>query len=189
MLLIYITLIAMLALAKHPKRRRRMGRYIRGSVDEQLNLGTLAGQTLVSQIFDETVNERTLVTSIVANYTLRLVTPINDLGPVMVGVAHSDYTDAEIEAVIEASGSWDEGDLVQQEISKRKVRRIGIFEQPENATQAVVLNDGRMIRTKLNWILLQGQSLRLWAYNMGQAMFATTAPDLNAAGHVNLFPK
>ncbi len=166
-----------------------MGKYIRGSVDEQLAVSTLAGQTLIGQDFDETVNERMLISSIVATYSLRLVTPINDLGPLLVGIAHGDYTDAEIEAYIEASGSWDEGDLVQQEIMKRKIRRVGLFEQPQNATQAVVLNDGRMIKTKLNWILLQGQTLRVWAYNTGQATFATTNPEVNVNGHVNMWPR
>lgn len=183
-----VLIIAVIAMAKG-KPRRKMGRYIRGTVDDEVNLGTLAGSTLVSALFGNVVNERTLVSSLVAAWSLVTVTPVAGVGPVMCGVAHSDYTDAEIEAVIEATGSWNEGDLVAQEIGRRKVRRIGIFDTPQAVEDAVSLNDGKAIKTKLNWILLQGQSLRLWAYNMGGSAFATTTPVVRAQGHANLFPK
>jgi len=45
-----------------------MGRYIRGNVDEEVALTTLASKDVVSAIFDETVNERTKITSLVATY-------------------------------------------------------------------------------------------------------------------------
>ncbi len=187
MLLIYITLIAMLAMAKaRPRRRRRMGRYIRGGVDELLSLGTLNATTLIGVLFDETVDERTLVTSVVATYTLSDVAQAANRGPVMIGVAHGDYSDAEIEAFIEMTDSWDEGNLVEQEIAKRRIRRVCTL-QTASATEQVVANDGKPIKTKLNWILLQGQTLRLWAYNMGTADLLAGAVRLQ--GHVNLFPK
>ncbi len=190
MILIFITLIAMLAMAKHPKRRRRaMGRYIRGAVDEELNLSTLASKTLVSVIFDNVVNERTLVSSIVATWAMQEFTSASGDGPIMVGVAHSDYSDTEMEEYLESTGSWNEGDQIAQEQGRRKVRRIGIFETPQGATDAVTLNDGKAIKTKLNWILLQGQSLRLWGYNLGTSPLASSNPLLSMQGHVNLFPK
>ncbi len=177
-------------MAKHPKRRRRkMGRYIRGSVDESLALGTLAAKTVIAGNFDETVNERTLVSSVVARWAMINFTPGTLDGPILCGVAHSDYTDAEIEEWIENTGSWDEGDLVNQEIGGRKIRRVGIFDTPAAATQAAVLNDGKAIKTKLNWILLQGQTLKHWFYNLGTSALATTDPECSTQGHVNLFPK
>ncbi len=189
MLLIYITLIAMLAMAGKPKRRRRMGKYIRGTVDEATGLSTLAALTVAKQDFDETVNERTLISSIVATYSLSLFTKASGAGPIQVGIAHSDYSAAEIEAVLEATGSWDEGDLVQQELSKRKIRRIGIFDIPDDATEVSVLNDGKAIKSKLNWILNQGDTLSLWGYNLGASALATTVPVIQAVGHANLFPR
>ncbi len=177
-------------MAKHPvKRRGRMGRYIRGAVDEELNLGTLAAKTLVSVDFDDVVSERAIITSLVAGYSLREFTPGAADGPIMVGVAHSDYVDAEMEAYIESTTSWKEADLIGQEIGKRKIRRIGIFQTPADALQAVRLNDGKEFKTKLNWILTSGQGLKLWAYNMGSSALATTAPVVSAQGHVNIFPK
>ncbi len=167
-----------------------MGRYIRGNVDENLGLGTLGAGTAVSVSFDETVNERTLVSSLVASWSLSNWTPINDVGPIVVGVAHSDYTDAEIQAYLDNTGSWNEGDKIQQrEVGRRLIRRVGQFEIPDDAQSAVVLNDGKPIKTKLNWILLQGQTLRYWAMNQGTAAIATTNPDVRLQGHANLWPR
>ncbi len=166
-----------------------MGRYIRGEVDEDLLLTTLAGTTVASGIFDETVNERTLVTSIVATYTLSNMTPVAAVGPFLVGVAHSDYTTAEIEEWIEAAASWNEGDLIAQEVGRRKIRKVGVIPSPDDVEDFTAIADGRMVKTRLNWILLQGQSLQQWAYNMGSAAVATTVPRFQIEGHVNLFPK
>ncbi len=176
------------AMTKHPN-KRRMGRYLKGNVDESVTLATLAGRTLVSATFDETVNERTLVSSLLAVYSLEQFTKIAGDGPILVGVAHSDYTDAEIEQVIENTGSWNEGDKVGQEMAKRLVRQIGIFDIPSDADEVSVLNDGKIIKTKLNWILLQGQTLKLWGFNLGSSALATTTPVVRAQGHANLWPR
>ncbi len=164
-----------------------MGRYLRGNVDEELALTTLAGKTLVGSPFDESVAERALLTSIVATYALDDFTLGTDIGPFVVGIAHGDYTDVEIEAFIENTGSWVEGDLVSQEVAKRKIRIVGTFSQEiTNATD--VLNDGKPIKTKLNWILNIGDTLRLWVYNFGSNAVATTVPNVHIHGHVNIFP-
>ncbi len=179
-----------IALAKRGRGKRRMGKYIRGTVDEDLGIGTLASKTLTSIIFDEVVNERTLVSSVVATYSMSNWTSIASVGPILVGLAHSDYSNAEIEEFLETTGSWNEGDLVQtKEVAKRLVRRIGILDATPSLERTVTMNDGKAIKTKLNWVLLQGQSLRLWAYNTGTANVATTVPNVHAAGHANLWPK
>ncbi len=189
----YITVIvialAMMAKKGRGRRRRSMGRYIKGRVDEDLDMGTLAAKTLVGTTFDETVNERTLVSSIVASWSISGWTPGIDDGPVIFGVAHGDYSDAEIEEVIENTGSWDEGNKISQEISKRLVRTIGSFDTPADANSVVAVNEGRPVKTKLNWILNQGVRLKIWAYNAGTSAFATTNPIVHAAGHANLFPR
>ncbi len=167
-----------------------MGKYIRGKVDETLALTTLAANTLVSVSFDETVNERTLISSIVASYSLSNFTPAADVGPFIVGVSHGDYSEAEIEEWIENAGSWNEGNLVDsREIGNRWIKEIGQLEVAEDATKTAVMNDGKPIKTKLNWILTQGQTLRLWVHNRGTAAVATTVPDVLASGHANLWPK
>ncbi len=166
-----------------------MRKYIRGNVSEQLTLTTLAAQTLVSVDFDEVTEERMLASSIVGSYSIRDFTPATGDGPVKIGIAHSDYSDAELEEWMEQTDSWDEGDLIGQEVAKRKIRTIGIFRNPDSATLTQVLKTGLPIKTKLNWILRTGQTLSLWAYNMGSSAFATTAPIVEIEGHVNLWPR
>ncbi len=165
-----------------------MGRYIRGNIAENLALGTLGANVLISGVTD-TVNERTLISSVVATYSLAGLTPGENIGPVFVGLAHSDYTDAEIEAWVENQTGWDEGDLASREIANRKIRRIGLFDEPATANLSVALNEGRTIKTKLNWIVNQGQGLSLWAYNTGTAAIATTDPNVHMQGHANLWPR
>ncbi len=178
-------------MARHVKRRRRkMGRYIKGSV-QHTQVVTVPFTTLdvQSQIFGEVVNERTLISSIVATYGLSAVTPVIGVGPMIIGVSHSDYTAAEIEQYLENVNSWNEGNLSAQEIAGRKIRRIGAFDSADNQEDTIVFNDGKPIKTKLNWILLQGQSLNSWCYNGGPVSFITTTPTLIINGHANLWPQ
>ncbi len=174
-------------MVKH-KARRRMGKYIRGSIDEDLDLGTLAAKTLIAGAFDESANQRMLVSSIVATWTLDGM--VAGQGPILFGIAHSDYDSPEIEAVIENTGSWDEGNKVAQEIAKRQVRIIGTMVGPmDTGTDDVVWNDGKPVKTKLNWILNTSDTLDLWAYNLSTAALTTAAPVLRASGHANLWPR
>lgn len=178
-------------MAKHPKsRRRRFKRYLRGSVDQQLPLGTLASKALLAQIFDDVVVDTTWISSMRATWSMNNWTPLATAGPILVGYAHSDYTGAEIEEFLENTGAWDQGDLVNQEIAKRKIRIVGAFNTDEaGVTQNYVLNDGKPITTKCGWILTEGQSLDMWAYNMGAISLATTDPVVRCWGYANLWPK
>jgi len=185
--LLFLMILIMMA-KKRGRGRRSMGRYIRGTVDEEIALGALAAKDVANSAFDEVVNERTLVSSIVAAYALQGYTLTTNDGPIMVGISHGDYSSAEIEAWIESTDSWNEGDLVAQEVAGRKIRRIGVFDTPQADTESLSLNDGKPIKTKLNWILNQGQTLNLWCYNMGAGPI-TTGATVQAQGHVNLFPK
>lgn len=188
MLEILVIVVAMLVMAKgRPKRRFR--KYLRGSVDESQSLGTLAANAVISTVFGDTVNERTWVSSLVARWSLSGYTKSTGDGPILVGICHSDYDAAEIEAWVENSDSWDEGNLVQQEVAKRKIRQVGIFEIPVDEASATTLNYGKMIRTKCSWMLNQGQSLKIWSYNMGTSPLATTSPVVACFGHANLWPR
>ncbi len=187
--ILVIMAAVVIMMARKPRRRRAMGRYIRGSVDEDMALGTLAAKTLVIQAFGDVVTERTLVTSLVAQWSLIGKTVADNQGPIMVGVSHGDYTAAEVEVWIERQNSWKEADLVAREISGRKIRRIGVFTQQGIDLGAMTLNGGRPVKTKLNWILNAGVTIDFWAYNNGSAALATTDPNVVVSGHVNLFPK
>ncbi len=167
-----------------------MGKYIKGNIEENLDLGTLASKTLIADTFDETVEERTFLSSIVVSWSLDQLTAPQ--GPISFGVAHSDYSDAEIEQVLEAVASWKEGDKIAQEVSKRLVKQIGVFVSPVGAAGGITdvsFNDGRPKKTKLNWILTSGKTLKMWAYNDSASALVTTAPFMRANGHANLWPR
>ncbi len=168
---------------------QKRGTYIKGNIDLNANLGTLAGVTAQAVPTQDTVSERARVTSIDCAYALSNFTPTADVGPVIIGVAHGDYSQAEIEEWIELSTGWDVADLVSREISSRLIRRIGVFEDPDSAAGVAVLNDGKPIKTRLNWGLNSGQGLDFWVYNSGSAAFVTTTPDLMIKGHANIFTK
>ena len=166
-----------------------MGRYVRGGIDLTLDLGTLASKTAVL-VGADAVNERTLVSSIVCAYSVGDLTQAAGDGPILVGLAHGDYSLVEINEYLEQTTSWDEGDKASQEISKRQIRRVGLLAGPESTAGFIsVLNDGKPVKTKLNWIINQGQSISFWAYNAGDSALATTDPDVKFIGHANLWPK
>ncbi len=173
---------------KYPKRHGvTRGRYMKGRIDEALQLGTLAAATIVTDLWNDSVVDRTLLSSILCTWTLSNLTTAQ--GPIAFGVAHSDYTDAEIEACIETIDSWNEGNLPAREVGNRKVRQIGTFvgEAAAGGTVDVQFNDGKPIKTKLNWILTNGDALTMWAYNLSTGALATTDPLMRAVGYANLF--
>ncbi len=186
---ILITLVIMARKGRSGGRRRPMGRYIRGNIDLDVALGTLAAKTLIALAMQQTVTERSLISSIVLQWSLIGKTIADNQGPIMVGVAHSDYTAAEIEAWVENTTTWAESDLVGREISGRKIRRVGVFPEGGQSLSTQVLNDGKPVKTKLNWILNAGQTLDVWAYNNGSAALATTDPNVVVSGHANLWPR
>ncbi len=184
-------LIAMLAMAKKsPKRRRRMGRYLRGKIEEDNDLGALAAKD-VTIFSTELVTENTWLSSIRSTWSLKDLAVVTDDGPVIVGVAHTDYSAAEIEAFLESTGTWDVGNLITQELAKRKIRIVGTFELGLAAGETqhtATLNDGRPIHTKCGWMLNTGQGLTVWIYNAG-ASALTAGSALHNYGHANLWPR
>ncbi len=158
------------------------GKYIKGSIDEEHVLTSLASNDVSISTPAEVVNERTLISSIVATYDLKNFTAAE--GPVQFGLAHSDYTAAEIEEYLENTGSWNEGSKIEQERADRKIRRVGVMTGLLTDEKHA---DGRPVKTKLNWILLQGQTVSIWSWNKGGGTL--TSGTLVMAGHANLWPK
>ena len=96
-------------------------------------------------------------------------------GPLTIGVAHSDYTVAEIGECLQSQASIDPGDKVANEQAQRLVRVIGSFNEDG------VLNDGEPVRTKLNWLIAIGRTVDMFAFNESTAQL-TTGAVLNFAG-------
>ncbi len=138
--------------------------------------GTVAADDVTTQVLAEILTEERRVLSIEAGYAMRGLTAGD--GPVSIGVAHSDYSAAEIEESLEAVGAWDEGDKVAQEQAARLVRDIGVLTEEETA-----LNEGQLIKTRLNWRIATGDTLSFWIRNRGIQF--TTGMEVTIQGHLH----
>ncbi len=184
-ILLLLFAVAMVLMAK----RRRYRRYLKGIIDFELALSTLGGNTSISGSETQVLTESAFLTSVKAVFSLLGMTPTAADGPIMCGVAHSDYTNTEIEEWIEQGASWDQGDMVAQEEARRKIRLVGVFQTTGAGTQgdASVLNDGRPITVKCKWGLNTGDTVKFFAYNQGSGALAAGAV-LHVNGHANLWP-
>ncbi len=184
---LYLGPVFDIMMAKHGRRRKSFKKYIPGNIQSDIVLTTLAPATGVLATTD-TVDDTTRVSSVECTYSLEDFTSGAGIGPIICGVAHSDYSLAEIEAYIELTTGWSQADMVSREISARRIRKIGVFGSAEtDGTGVAVLNDGKLLKTKLNWELAEGQGLSFWAYNTGANAIATTVPRVHVEGKANLW--
>ncbi len=188
--ILMVALAAILAIVGATKGQRRANflKYIDGAIDDRVVATTLAANTLVGANIGKVTIDTCRISSMRATWTLTNFTPIANT-TVIVGVAHSDYSDAEVEGWLESAGSWDRGNTTAREVRSRMCRQVGSFKVGGGSTAADVhvLNDGRPISTKLNWLLTEGQTVKLWVFNGGAAPYATTAPVLEVQGKANLW--
>ncbi len=163
---------ALLALLLARRRRRRRwnpnNQVVR--IASAVALLTLADVTaLIAPVVGASDNEYRAL-SVTLTWSLRDGTATE--GPISVGVAHGDYTATEVEEWIESTASITRGDLVTREASERLIRQVGTF---SGASAEETLNDGKPIRTKLNWVVASGDTISLWAYNQSGAALTTGA--------------
>lgn len=170
-------------------KRRKFRRYIRGNIDHKLNLGTLAGGVVISTQVADTVVDTTWCSSVDCTWTIDNWTRGTNIGPVLVGACHSDYTAGEIEQWLEELGNWDPGDLIVKERQTRKIRIAGVITPGEVIGDAGTFAHGARKKLKMNIMLHEGDTVKFWAYNMGSAPFVTTDPNFRLQGHANLWPK
>ncbi len=171
------------------KSRRKFRRYIKGRIDFELSLGTLSGNDVLSGNESQVLTETAWLSSVKCTWALGDFTTGTGDGPLWVGVAHSDYTDAEIEEWIEDGATWDQGNKVAtREVAKRLIRQVGVFQNLSTTAAGVdALNMGRPITTKCGWGLITGQTVKFWVYNSGSGGLVTGAL-LKINGHANLWP-
>ncbi len=189
--ILILALAGILAMARKGRARRKFRRYIPGVVNVEKDAQTLTAKTIIIGAFPEVVTERCWISSIDAAWTLMHHTKVADAGPLLIGVAHSDYTAGEIEQYLENVDSWDQSDKVQsREIGRRLIRQIGIFETPDAITDTVRMNDGKKIHTKCGFWLATGQTLSLFIYNLGgQSLSGTGNNTVHGRGVAHLWPR
>ncbi len=140
-------------------------------IDFTLSLSTLADNDLIAGTLTNNAIDSMRITSLEGTWTYEGATASE--GPVTTGVAHGDYTAAEIEEWYEAIGAMNRSDKVAAEQANRLCRRIGTFAALQ--TGAEILNDGKPIKTKLNWIISPGLNIQAWAHNDSGAALTTGA--------------
>jgi len=151
--------------SKHTSRRRGFRRL---PIDKTLTVGSLLSAAVIKADWNSVVDSDMFAISMDAIWGKSGGTPGE--GPLTVGVAHGDYTAAEIEEHLDVIGSWDSGDKILNEQRRRKVRTVGSF---PNSVEDEVLNDGRLIKTKLGFVVEIGETLSTWAWNRSAATIAT----------------
>ncbi len=163
-------------MAKKGRGRRSGVRKLRCS--ETLALGALGSGSMVVGDFDSVVDDTTFLLSIEAVWSMGEHQA--DAGPIAIGVAHSDYSSGEIGEWFAATGGWDRGDVVAQEIRKRKIRQVGTF---SGIAKQETLNDGKAVKTPLKFNIQDGQTLQIWALNQDTTVL-TTGTLVNCDGSV-----
>lgn len=185
-------LLCLAMMARRGRGRRKYRRYLKGTFQEFKDLSTLSSNSLTGDTVSDVLTEPAWLSSVKCTWSLTNYTNTNLAGPLLVGFAHSDYTDAEIEEWVENLASWDSGNMIAQEKSRRKIRLVGQFQTESTGgtgpNTVYVLNDGKPITTKCGWLLIGGQTLKAWFYNSGGVAFASTSPRVKWTGHANLWP-
>ncbi len=165
-------------MAKKPKGRRQQIR--KANLDDELALSTLASNTLLGGDLVDVMTEKGFILSTEAVYSLQNVTPGE--GPISIGWSHSDFTDAEVEAYLEATAGFTSSDKIAQEIQSRGryIKTVGKF---NCAVTDETLNDGMPVKTAIKIALETGQTLKFWAYNHHSSAL-TTGAKINSFGHI-----
>lgn len=143
-------------------------------VKATITLGTLAADTLLSANLCTGPDEKIFLISADLVWAMRGHTAGE--GPISLGLAHGDYTDAEKEAWLESQAGFDTGDLVSQEVNRRKCREVGSFDGQATTEK---LNLGTKVRTPLRFALEEGKNLDIWAYNEGAQLTTGTVVEVS----------
>ncbi len=168
-------------MAKKPYRRRRKFNLRKVRVASATDISALASLDVVVSIMTSVVSEQLRIVTVDCSYAWSGKAAIDDGAEF--GLAHSDYSAAEIEECLEASTSIDLGNKTAQEQANRLVRSIGIITGPavSGASGGASYNDGESVKTKLNWLLSTGDSLNLWVRNGSDTVYSAGG-DLLSSG-------
>ncbi len=121
-----------------------------------------------------------IATSLEATYTLNVEqsaqpTAVSNL---VFGLSKSDYSITEIKEWVENTVGFARANLIAQEISRRVIKHVGVFQPRMVAAAEAVeakINDGMPVKTRLNWRILAGQTITFWIYNGGELAVPTAA--------------
>ncbi len=168
MLEVILLTMAMLAMANKRRGSARRRGFIVGAINEDHPLLTLLTNAVNKTDWADAPDDTRFLISMKAVWTASEFA-VGE-GPIIVGVAHGDYTATEIEEFLEVGGSWNTDDLISVERARRKIRIVGTFPL---AVEGESLNHGEPIHTRLGFILGEGELLSTWAFNKGDGNLTT----------------
>ncbi len=155
------------------KGRKRRFNLRKVKVASAVAAGALATEDVVSGAITSAAADKLRFVSLNASYTWTNIGSGVDDGCTF-GVAHSDYSAAEIEECLEQAASIDLGDKIAQEKGNRLVREIGtISAGGAGAAGGQAFNDGKPTKTRLNWLMSAGDTLSLWIRNASGTVWTT----------------
>lgn len=159
-----VTLVAvmMLVIMAARKRRKRRAKLVYIPVNTALSLSTLADNAVIKGTMQAVFTRRFRVVYVKGYWSLRGGTATE--GPISIGMAHSDYSVAEIVEATDAA-VISSSEKIAGERAKRLVRKVGSF--PGLATNEELRGNkgGEAVYTKLNWAIEEDFSLDFWAQN------------------------
>ncbi len=163
-------------MAKHPKRGRKpllVARFLETQIVAAIVNNGIESSTMV-----DASDQETFLISMDVNMSLG--THVAGEGPLFVGVAHGDYSEAEILEWFSQSAGLTTANLIAREQSKRLIREIGVF---SGVGTEEVMNDGKTIRVPLKFRLQDGIGLTLFTVNLSGATLTANA-QINAVGKI-----
>ncbi len=176
-ILLLLTLLGPL-MARKPTKRRFQLRAVRAT--PSLALVTLASATALTGPLYAAADGAYRIMSFRGAFALRGHTAGE--GPIHIGFAHGDYTVTEIKEFIESGASISVGDKIANEQANRLVRIVGTF---DGLNTEEVLNDGKPIKTRLNWAIPIGKTMNFFVYNdSGAAQTTGSIVDITGTGWV-----
>ncbi len=153
-------------MAKRTRRKRRSFNLRPVRIQSSLSIGALASADVISGAVTNNASNPMRLVSAHLSFGISDLAALIDDG-FMFGIAHGDYTAAEIEECLEAGGTMDQGDKIALEAANRLVREIGIITKSTGGTigSGLSFNDGRPVKIRLNWKLSIGKAFQVWVRN------------------------
>ncbi len=175
--LILLMLLFVPVMARKPKRRFTL-RAVRST--NSINLLTLNSLVALAGAVYGNADGAYRIMSFSGTWSLRNHT-VGE-GPLQVGYAHGSYSATQIKEFIESGASISIGNKLADEQAGRLIRLVGTF-SGDNAEET--LNDGKPIKTRLNWAIPIGTNFNKFIYNDSGANLTTgSVVDLTGTGWV-----
>ncbi len=151
-------------MARKRSRKARPFNLRKVRINTRVALGALVADSLVAGGITNSSTNPYRIMSVELSYSIVDLGATADDGQTF-GLAHGDYTAAEIEACLEASGAIDVGDMIARETSNRLVRELGSMQGAPGTGAGRSHNNGQPVKTKLNWGMSLGDTIRVWCRN------------------------